>query len=317
MSTHECKVIKIKLEPFPETEKLAKVIVNGEQIIVRRDQWQENQLAIYIEADYVCPDTEMFKFLSGHMRIKPRRFCGEWSNGLLIPAPEGAKEGEDWMEKLGIVRYDPEMHFSTRTDGISGPPGLISPKYDIENFRKYKNLFQEGEEVVVTEKIHGASSKFTCVNETMYIGSRNGWKKEDPKSTFWRAYEQNKSIEGWCRHNEGLILYGEVFGSSVQNMKYGALPGQIFFNCFDIMKNGNWLNYDEARTISPGIDWVPVLYRGPYIEEKIMSLRSGPSTILGSDNIREGIVIRPITERRCEKIGRVQFKLVSEEYLSK
>jgi len=59
---------------------------------------------------------------------------------------------------------------------------------------------------------------------------------------------------------------------------------------------------------------VPVLYEGPYIKEKMLKLSSGKSTM--ADHIREGVVIKPTEERWHDEVGRVQLKLVSNEYLA-
>ena len=39
------------------------------------------------------------------------------------------------------------------------------PGYDLESWHRYKALLVEGEEVVVTEKIHGASARFTWAGD--------------------------------------------------------------------------------------------------------------------------------------------------------
>jgi hypothetical protein len=62
---------------------------------------------------------------------------------------------------------------------------------------------------------------------------------------------------------------------------------------------------------------VPVLYRGPFDFEVIKALAEGRSSVPGADNIREGIVINPVTERRVPGLGRVQLKLVSNTFLEK
>jgi hypothetical protein len=65
------------------------------------------------------------------------------------------------------------------------------------------------------------------------------------------------------------------------------------------------------------IDIVPILYTGPFDFEKIKALAEGPSAVAGAQNIREGIVIEPLTERRLPGLGRVQLKLVSNSFLAK
>jgi len=65
-------------------------------------------------------------------------------------------------------------------------------------------------------------------------------------------------------------------------------------------------------------DWIPahtpVLYIGPYNAETVRKFISGRSAIPGADHIREGIVIKPLTEQWNPTIGRLVLKAVSPEY---
>ena len=71
----------------------------------------------------------------------------------------------------------------------------------------------------------------------------------------------------------------------------------------------------NARNLAPGIPWVPVVYRGAFDLEFLKGLSVGPSLISGVDHIREGIVVKPTKERANLEIGRVQLKLISNDYL--
>jgi hypothetical protein len=41
---------------------------------------------------------------------------------------------------------------------------------------------------------------------------------------------------------------------------------------------------------------------------------NGKSTLPGADNIREGVVTRPVVERRDPKLGRVVLKFIGTDY---
>jgi hypothetical protein len=41
---------------------------------------------------------------------------------------------------------------------------------------------------------------------------------------------------------------------------------------------------------------------------------NGKSTLPGADNIREGVVTRPVVERRDPKLGRVVLKFISTDF---
>jgi len=316
-SEHTCDVVEIKLKPHPNADALSLIMVGDFQCAVRTEDWKNGDLAVYIPPDSIVPETEQFKFLGQHRRIKARKLRGEWSIGLLVPAPTGAKVGDDYMERLGIVHYEPQIHgnFTTGGDNIATPSGFF-PKYDVLNFRKYSRLFNDEEEVIVTEKLHECNSRFTCVDNQIYCGSRRFWKQEDPNNLWWKALDQNEALRTWLKNHQDLTVYGEVFGQ-VQNLKYGAKPGEIFFAAFDILKGDQWLDFDEAHEIGASLPWVPLVYRGPFDKEKILAFAEGDSLYPNAQNIREGVVVKPVRERTDHHIGRVQLKVVSNKYLEK
>ena len=59
---------------------------------------------------------------------------------------------------------------------------------------------------------------------------------------------------------------------------------------------------------------VPQIYVGPYSKEVVEQYTDG-TNIEGGFNVREGVVIKPVIERRDDELGRVILKSVSEKYL--
>lgn len=323
MSHHECPVTTIKLEKHPDADALSIVRIDGWQVIVRTDEWQDGDLATFVPPDYVVPDTEQFAFLKGHRRIKVRKYRGLYSQGLLIKPPHGLNVGDNAMETLDIIRYEPPIPMSSGGQDTRGPSGVYV-KYDVENFYRYPNIIYPTQQVLITEKIHGTNARFVWTHSSesdepkMYCGSRTRWKVDDDKNWWWLALRQNPWIEEWCRAHPDLCLYGEIFGN-VQELKYGAKPNQLMFRFFDIWDGCIW----KDRFNSPELDelaeyMVPTLYYGPFILEKAIELSEGDSVIEGANHMREGIVIRPIPHAFHKKFnGRVQLKIVSNRYLAK
>jgi len=326
MSQHECPVISIKLERHPDADSLSLIKYNGFTLVVKTSDWENESIGVHIPEDYVVPDTEQFKFLGDNKRIKPRKFRGIWSDGIMIKAPPGSVVGQNAMYELGIKRYEPEMEVTFNGDNESGPPGYY-PKYDVEGYKKYADWFHtniyntelgiyQNEIVVCTEKIHGANARFVWQDNRMWCGSRTNWKALSEKDPWWKALSQNPWIEVWCRENPELVLYGEIFGQ-VQNLKYGCETNQIRFAVFDILSGRTWLNHDEARDLGPELFWVPEIYRGPLDLDKILELIEKDSVVGGSGHLMEGCVISPIIDRETEKGDRVKLKLVSKRYFEK
>lgn len=287
----------------------------------RRRSWY-----IYIPPDSIVKTNRPeFEFLkrdgSDTERIKAKKLRGIFSVGLLIPAPEGAKVGDDYMEYLEVEHYEALLPLTTGGDNVKPPAGVF-PVYDVENFNRYPNVIQPGEHVIITEKIHGCSARFTWQDNQMYVGSRRHWKKQDEKSVWWKALLQNPWIGEWCMDNPDLCLYNEVFGR-VQSLQYGASPNEFKSRAFDVWHKQElrFLNFDEVVALEPygwnNMKYVPLLYDGPFEEEMARKFAEENSSISGAQHHREGVVIKPAVERRDDEVGRVILKIVGNRYLSK
>lgn len=173
MSTHSCPVVKIDMKPHPNADTLSIMEIDGYEVCLRTADWTNGQLAIYCPPDYVVPDTPLFAWLksdsSNWNRVRTRKFRQRYSHGFLVPADGlGFNEGDNAMEALGIVRYEPPIPMGTGGDNVRGPDGFY-PKYDVENFQKYRAILLALDvDVVATEKIHG------CFREDMPVMLANG-----------------------------------------------------------------------------------------------------------------------------------------------
>lgn len=324
MSTHQVNVVRVAAPtPHPNADALEILTVYGYTCVVRKGEWHEGDLAVYVEPDYVVDSRRTeFAFLApmlrhepGPERIRVKRLRGVVSQGLIVPAPPDAREGDDVMERLGIERYVPPADLATKGDNEKPPPGY-APVYDVESFRRYPHAWTEGEPVVVTEKIHGANARFTFRAGRMWCGSRTGWKAQDAKSLWWAALAQNPWIETACRAIDGGVVYGEVFGQ-VQDLKYGARQGQVFFRAFDVLIGNAWVPAAEHGAYLAPEHRAPVVYEGPLSFALLDTWADGRSLVPGADHIREGVVIRPRVERTHPEIGRVIGKVVSNRYLER
>jgi RNA ligase (TIGR02306 family) len=168
--------------------------------------------------------------------------------------------------------------------------------------------------------VHNSNARYVYAQDKngewkLFCGSRTKWMAEDDKNIWWMASRQNPNIDAWCKANLGKILYGEVFGQ-VQNLKYGAKTNDIFFRPFAILEKQQWIDYDQCIKLTQGmLDWVPLVYRGPFDEKKLLELAELDSLIPGANHMREGVVIVPVQERVDPELGRVCLKMVSNRYL--
>lgn len=228
---------------------------------------------------------------------------------------------KNWSIKiLTFGAYDPWGNCGGTNEKA---PKNTPPIYDVENFKHYQDVFVEGEDVVVTEKIHGSNARFVFRNDLfdsahLYAGSRKLW-KSPASSNVWRLIlKHNPAIEAWCMTYPGYTLYGEAVPTQ-GGFEYGHKKTEPWLYVFDILDpKGDWVSYTEARGLTAGydIEWAPLLYQGPYNYEKIKALVDG-KTKTGADHIREGIVIKTYPERHVRGLGRAQLKIVSNKYLEK
>lgn len=349
MSTHSVPVIEVKeVLPHPNADKLEIIPVGGWRCCVQKGAFKPGDLAVYIEPDYMVPVTRPeFAFLKEpskidqtYARIRGKKLRGIMSFGLLIPAPveafsmDSIKPGDDLMSWYGIARWEPPMVSSSgatqgftmaRTD-LPGLDGLLS-KFDIESVNNYPFVLQPNEDVIVTEKVHGANARYMWWQGEFYIGSRSHWLRDPSpeerdaghKDTAWRvAAWKFPAIEQWCAQHEGTVLYGEIYGN-IQDLKYG-LPNDVAFVAFAARDcvTGQWL--DTLPLLSScdlaGVPRVPVLATGP-ISIKLLDMILEEDSAIPSapdGHMREGVIITPAKERHDPEIGRVSLKLISNRY---
>jgi RNA ligase (TIGR02306 family) len=159
----------------------------------------------------------------------------------------------------------------------------------------------------------------------MWCGSRTQWKRAPgsvvsgeiaPNNAWWEALKQNPWIEAWCKDNPGIVLYGEVFGPGIQpGFTYGLQPKQVGFVVFDILCKGQWVNNREfVQPNYAGLNFVPVIYDGPYSPSVVEELAEVNETFGNAGHIREGVVIKTHVERFDPEIGRIALKHVSNRY---
>jgi RNA ligase (TIGR02306 family) len=327
-STHKCEVFRVgPLEKHPDADTLSLIkIFDAYQAVVRTSDFKEGDLAVYIPPDNVLPDEPQYAFLNGSLRIKACKLRGKISQGLVIPAPEGAQVGDDLAEQLKIVHYVPELPVGGMGEAIAAPL-FAGVTYDAESFFRFASVIPDGTMVEITEKLDGANTRVSFQDGKMWVGSRNLFLKEGT-GMFWRAVSENPWLVELCKQNPDCIVYGETFGP-VQDLRYGAEGNTIFFRAYDILKPTGFMGVQERHeaiaravlTTTGQTDWAnyhaPIMYTGPYSKEIVQQLMDGPSTFPGAKHEREGVVIKPYQEAWSPEIGRVILKAVGPEHLGK
>lgn len=353
MSDYIVKVERITVEPHDNADVLEIARVGDYRSIVKKGQFKTGDLVAYIPEAGVVPDNILMEMgLEGRLagskknRVKAIKLRGVLSQGLCYPARDGWVEGQDVTEELGIVKWEPPIPAQLAGEVFNaGTERCI--KYDIENFKRYPNVIQEGEEVVFTEKIHGTWCQLGVMPPELAhpeegqlivtskgLGSRGLAFKRNEKNgnnLYLRVANKldifNKVVSTFAMGSgNSIFILGEVFGNGVQDLTYGASTAKddtLGFRVFDIYirqldGKGRYVEDASLDTLcnKMGLERVPALYRGPFSKETMEEFTSGKEAVSGKEShIREGIVIRPVSERYDLELGRVQLKSVSEKYL--
>lgn len=208
MSAFECPVVRVTIEPHPNADAIEVAIVGGYRSIVKKGQFVTGDLAVYLPEFAVLPEW-MLKGMgfwdemnnrgtltsSAGNRIKAIKLRGVLSQGILLggtrgydhelrlswvtkPATEDgpgqvasieADEGANVAEYLGVVKWEPVI--PTQMAGrVAGGDLEATIGYDFENIKKNPELFDDGMQVVMTEKLHGTLLQVGIIPQCIWEG---------------------------------------------------------------------------------------------------------------------------------------------------
>lgn len=353
MSTFEVKVRKIEISahPDPETTSLEVGKVDNYNVVVGKGQYKTGDLVVYIPEAALIPDALLEEMNlvgrlagSGKNRVKAIKLRKVLSQGLCYSIREGWIEGQDVGEELGIKKWVPVVPAHMAGDvqravlyNCDRQRTETSFKFDIENIKSLPWIFQTGEDVTITEKIHGTfiviglipedARHPDMINGKFFVSSKGlakqGLFMKDNERNVNNLYVKTAKnldmdllgkLEQLATSNKvPTWLVGEVFGNGIQDLRYGQ-EGTTF-RAFGVKIDDSWINYDDFLFLCYKwkIPTVPVLYRGPYSVEKVAELTDGPTVEGKGCHLREGVVICA-TESEYNG-GRKILKSVSEKYL--
>ena len=310
-----------KIDKHPNADNLEIVYPFGFTSIVKRNEYSIGDIAAFIPPDMVVSNHPVFEFVGNKKRIRAIKLRGIVSAGLVFKCDE-TEENVDVTQKYGVMPY---VHItesqSTYTQELSGEViGAI--KYtDIESLRRYPNVLC-GQEVVITEKLHGANFRFCNRYGVNYIGSRNRWIKidETQKDCYNLVYRKYNIDDILSRYEPRYVFFGEIVG--VQDLRYNASPNNPDLFIFDIydIADGHFLSYDDVTHFctSSGLPAPKVLWRGLWNDNSYNDLKYLAEGVSNHANhIREGFVVRPVNEYWHPEIGRLILKLHGDGYLTR
>jgi len=316
-----------RIEAHPNADRLEIAHVSGWNVIVRKGALQPGQLAVYFPIDSVLPqdlEDDLFppdsKIKLSKSRIKTIKLRGAISQGMLVPDYDAVIAvragvvtlGQDLTNILGVTHYEPPMTQGVLSAGKAAKKKHpFFPEYTkISHFKNYPHLFEEGEPVIVTEKIHGTNFRAGWVP----TASNTWWRKikkffkmlpewefvfgshrvnivhQHRYNGFYPVNVYQEAVEKYAlmrRIPKGYILYGEIYGDGIQKgYHYGLPSGERRLAIFDVLVTKHdlsqeYLSWDGVVYMSEhtNIPTVPLLYRGEYKEALRVLWEQGPSLI--------------------------------------
>lgn len=186
MGMWHCETTRIlEINPHGNADTLEIARVWDYEVIIRKGEYKVGDLVSYLAVETICGGNPTFSFLGkdAFRPLRAKRLRGVFSQGLIVPAPPGwTEENVSVVEFYGLVRAPEkeekiEGKISRGSDGIKvfgtsghteSPPFPLGV-YDVDPLKKFASTLEEGEEVYITEKIHGE-----CVKSDTRISRPDG-----------------------------------------------------------------------------------------------------------------------------------------------
>lgn len=229
------------------------------------------------------------------------------------------------FKKYPDVLEDGELVVATvKWHGTNFRAGLVKrPPYKKSLWEKIKGLFFRESAL---EFLVGSHAKIR-------YPSKKSWETGEYKQdSYWRMAEKY-NLEAVARQiskyvaltereykdnvEPEVIIYAEIIGPGVQKgYGYGIENGELEIRVFDIMVDKTFLPWDRVVHLCScfNLPTVTEVYRGPWSLDVVKHAKA-VDEYAGKKFNREGIVIRPLTERWSPECGRVIFKYLNEVYL--
>jgi len=356
-----CFIATIKeVKAIEGADNIEQVVVGGWNAITKKGEFKEGDLTVIATTDAVIPEAFSEKmgvtsYLRKGGRVRTVKLRGVYSECLIIPTKyipgygDRYQDGDDMMEKFGIVKYEPPVKQIQLASGRKikwRDNQNFHIYYKFPNLKNVDGMFTEEDLVEITRKIHGTNARYGIVRKSKlsfwdkvkkffrladkwidyeYIyGSHNCEKGSDSQGFYstdvWRTIAEKYSIKEklWSyvknknvEIGEGIILYGEIYGAGIQkNYDYGLTD--IEFAGFDVKLKGEYVSTYDAWVLIENhlkLPYVEVLHYGDWTQE-IQDKFTFNNFIEGTKVPHEGIVIKYFTGER-QKVA----KVINPDYL--
>ena len=251
-----CFIAKInEVRAIEGADNIELVIAGGWNAITKKGEFKVGDETIIATTDAVIPEKlseEMgvTSYLRKGGRVRTVKLRGVYSECLIIPTKyipgygDRYQDGDDMMEKFGIVKYEPPVKQIQLASGRKikwRDNQNFHIYYKFPNLKNVEGMFTEEDTVQITRKIHGTNARYGIVRKS--------------KLSFW------DKVKKFLRIADEWIDYEYIYGSH---------------NCEKGSDSQGFYSTDVWRTIAEKYSIKEKLW--DYIKKYNPILLSSPST---------------------------------------
>ncbi|MDO8610986.1 MAG: RNA ligase family protein [bacterium] len=327
------RIHSITSHPNSEVTKIECAKVLEWPVIIKRGEFKENDLVVFIVIDSILPETEYFEFMRARkFRVWNARFKGQPSSGLVCPLSILPKDrvdaegidlyvGSDMTSILNIIKYERPIDLQVNGDAIGGFPTNLISISDEDNLLSYPESLQEliGKRIYITQKVDGSSTSFTYNNGEFKACSRRLEMKEG--SGFpWLIANKYNIKDKLQKLGLNIAIQGETIGPKINGnrLELKDIELRVFraknldtnqlFNLEELSKLCLTLDIPMVKMIAE-FDFNPEIHNIEYFRNL------ADSQLYDNGKPAEGIVVAPIESFYSSVLNKHwSIKLINQNY---
>lgn len=337
------------LIPIENADNIEIAKVRDWEVVVRKGEFSVGDLVVYFEIDTALPlATEHYTFLEARSSrlmdgawyhiLKTVRLRGVYSQGLVLPVSEFTAEIDEWSKRRGaypevgadltepldLKKWEPDPPASGGEQAGNFPLKYVM-KTDSE---RVQNLGRHWSEIlqyawIATEKIDGCSC--TVVNtgylvedevgsyykSEFTVCSRN-WQVREGDNLYWKTVKDYGLTEPLGAFES---VQFEIAGPGIQKNRLGLNKVRPFV--FGYFIGGKAVPRHHWPTLYQDLAAPEFALRLPATIAEAVEQADGIKSLVSPDRLAEGIVWHTLYGEVPLKLGRPNFKVISNKYLLK
>lgn len=339
------------ITPIKGADSIELAHVDGWRVVVKKGEYQVNDLAVYCEIDSWIPH-DIAPFLSKGQepkeyngvkgaRLRSIKLRGQISQGLLLPLEHHMWEevlpqtsmvvalGEDVTEQLGIQKWEAPIPAQLAGQIEGNFPTHLVPKTDQERIQNCAHSVNERLNdlskqqrtdnfgFLIEEKLDGSSCTIIVHDGKFRVCSRNLELRRDENNSFWKvASRYEEAIMAFYeKHGKAVAFQGELIGEGIQGNPYKIHGQELYvFDVYSIDDQCYLSRYiREMATAECGMKNVPIIGFCDIMLNDVDV--NSIITIADGASVLNPNVLREGVVYKCAQDTSLTFKSVSNKWL--